>query len=380
MVSVPVFDPDGKIDFYAGNERAFRQLLPMWDELKERQGTFFVSRHVHNLLNSKAVTIPHGYIFDDFSPLVLSNYKDLHDIYCNIEERPIVIYEPEYGDNPKGLYNLISLFLCKDQRTLNLRRSISDNVLLIDNEKSAASYLLSFIKGVPPKHIEAIGNHSVGLVYMAFGEKAKKAVKKSIATLKRLGYSYPVCIVDEEMWAGESPFDANQRRNFQFRAGRIKPFLYQYTPFEYNLYVDADTKFMKPIHNAFLELDSNDLVVTEEKLSLRDLYNKKLAGWEINLLERDTTIIEIGGDDTQKFINSGVFLFKQNKKTVNLFKDWNKEWLRFQEWDEQLALMRAIHNNDAAVKRLSVEWNSPQARDDTIIFHNYGTGNLRMNI
>jgi hypothetical protein len=111
------------------------------------------------------------------------------------------------------------------------------------------------------------------------------------------------------------------------------------------------------------------------------LYNKKLAGWEINILERDVTVSEMGGDATQKFINSGVVFFKKDPKVEKLFSDWHTEWTRFQEWDEQLALMRAIHaNQEVKVKRLPVEWNNPHPDRKSIIYHSYGRGIVRKNV
>jgi len=231
--------------------------------------------------------------------------------------------------------------------------------------------------------------NSVGILYMSFGTKAANAIVRSMTSLRKLRLDFPVCVVGNTPvagaefipWEGESPFDASQRHNFQFRAGRIKPLLYQVSPFERTLYIDADTVFMKSIQEGFNLLDEYDIAVTEENLNLAQLYNKKLAGWEINIQERDITVIETGGDATRKFINSGVVFFRKNTQTEKLFDDWHSEWMRFQQWDEQLALIRAIHNNqDVKIKHLSVEWNHPHLDRRAIIFHNYGRGVVRMDV
>ncbi len=224
---------------------------------------------------------------------------------------------------------------------------------------------------------------------MSFGVKAAQAIAKSVVSMRKLRLDYPVCVTGDTPvrgmqfipWEGESPFDASQRHNFQFRAGRIKPRLYQVSPFERTLYIDADTTFIKPIQAGFELLDQYDVAVTEENLTLKELYNKKLAGWEINIQERDLTVIETGGVSTRKFINSGVIFFRKNNQTEKLFDDWHSEWMRFQQWDEQLALMRAMHGNqDVKVKHLSVEWNNPHMNAKAIIFHNYGRGVVRMDV
>lgn len=231
--------------------------------------------------------------------------------------------------------------------------------------------------------------NSVGIVYMSFGAKAAASVAKSVVSLRKLRLDYPICVVGNTpvrganfiRWEGESPFDVSQRHNFQFRAGRIKPGLYQLSPFEKTLYIDADTTFIKPIQESFDCLDEYDMAVTEENLTLAQLYNKKLAGWEINLQERDVTIVETGGDATRKFINSGVIFFKKTTQTEKLFEDWHTEWMRFQQWDEQLALVRAIHaNQDVKIKYLSVKWNNPHLNAGTYIYHTYGAGMARMDL
>lgn len=385
----PIIDTNTMIDFYAGNDRSFQQLLPLWNILDGRRGTFFASRFVKD----NSIELNKSMNFDGYNPIVISSYKDLNDIFVSASERPFIMYEEEHNTETRGLLNTVSLFLCKDSKTTSFRKGYGKDVYKVDNEKDAINKILDYCKGGEVETITEINGKSVGIVYMAWGDKALKAIKKSLSTLRHLGYSYPVAVVGdfwrEENWTqgggcnipcSIDPFDVSKARNFQFRAGRVKPRLCDLTPFDYNLYIDADTKFIKPICKGFELLNDYDLVATEETLSLNDLYNKKLAGWELNLLERETTIIELGGDGDQKFINSGVLFFRKNNKTLKLFADWYNEWMRFQEWDEQLALMRAIYNNkDLKVKRLPVEWNSPHLKEETIIFHNYGRGDVRQN-
>lgn len=244
----------------------------------------------------------------------------------------------------------------------------------------------------PPRRVEKIGNKSIGILYMCFGWKAAREIKKSVESLRGIGLDIPICVVGTSQesvdvlgvqfmeWEGESPFDADQTKNFQFRAGRVKPYLYDYSPFDYTLYIDADTEFLADILPGFEFLNECDMAVTEENLSLGQLYNKKLAGWEINLVERDATIEELGGDARTKFINSGVIFFKKSKASKATFTAWGEEWERWQQWDEQLALMRAMHRSKGTYKHLSVDWNNPHREKAKIIFHNYGRGVARVNV
>src|SRR4030066_1283564 len=185
---------------------------------------------------------------------------------------------------------------------------------------------------------------------MSFGQRAASESRKSMASLRNVGLKIPVCVVGDTPargaqfieWEGESPFDGSQRKNFQFRAGRVKPFLYGLTPFERTLYIDADTEFMSDILTGFEMLDVYDMALAGGLLSVGQLYNKPLAGWEINIMERDATIVERGGDPNTRFLNSGVVFFRKWDPVAPLFEAWGRQWLRGRERDEQLSLMRAL--------------------------------------
>jgi hypothetical protein len=243
-------------------------------------------------------------------------------------------------------------------------------------------------KAPAPARIETVNAESIGLLYMSFGQRAASEIRKSMASLRNVGLKIPVCVVGDTPvrgaqfieWEGENPFDGSQRKNFQFRAGRVKPFLYGLTPFERTLYIDADTEFMSDILNGFEFLDQYDMALAEELLSVGQLYNKPLAGWEINIKERDATIAELGGDPNTKFLNSGVVFFRKCDPVEALFEAWGRQWLRWKQWDEQLSLMRALHECPVNYKALPVDWNHPHRHKARIIFHNYGRATARMNI
>ncbi len=253
----------------------------------------------------------------------------------------------------------------------------------------AAQMIEGFVKSKMPvcEHIETMGDHSVGIIYMAFGQKAADAVRKSMISLKTIGLDIPVCVVGDTAiqgvqfieWKGESPYDASQPPNFQFRAGRVKPKLFDLSPFDYTLYVDADTEFVGDIRPGFALLDSVDIAVAEEIKTIGQLYNQPRAGWEINIQERDATIVEMGGADF-KFLNSGVIFFRKSEIVKATFEEWHRQWLVWQQWDEQMALMRAIKKTAIIIRRLGVDWNAPHREQARVIFHNYGRGVVRSNV
>lgn len=246
-----------------------------------------------------------------------------------------------------------------------------------------------------------------GLLYMCFGEAAIAEMENSVSSLRRAGSTLPVALVGDDMaikaatignppladyvirWEGENPFDPDRNPNFQFRAGRVKPFLYGLSPFEHTLYVDCDVEFLIAPDDAFGFLDHWDFVIAQERLALAQLYNRRGAGWEHDIHERDETIKAFGGSNGDfPFWNSGVFFWRKNKKVEELFALWYREWLIFQGWDEQKALMRAGNASDARIFVLSEIWNYPHREEMTekyyeqarIILHEYGKGAARTDV
>lgn len=384
--SRPILDVRTRIDFYAGNEVALQHLLPVWDVLPaERKGTFYAWQHRDE---TQVET------FDNFlpgsNPLVISSPADLSVVFYAGEERAFILCEFEHHRQTRGLLATVSLFLCSNPKDATTRKAFSEKyqeVATFSTPKNIVDSIIKFIIGVAPKYKDKCGKDTIGIIYMAFGEKAGKAVQRSIATLKRIGYSYPVCVVGDQpvdnfefrKWEGESPFDPTQKKNFMFRAGRIKPKLYELSPFDRTLYIDADTEYLQDIYAGFEMLDDYDIVATQEYLTVGELYNKFLAGWEINIEERAQTIKE-GIPANDRFVNSGVIFFRKSEANKKLFKTWHKQWMRFQQWDEQLAFMRALNLSMSSRKYLEPTWNDPQVHSDTIIFHNYGRGHVRHNV
>lgn len=376
--SRPVLEANTRIDFYAGSDEAFQKLSLVYNSLPENRRGKIYERDFGNYLDGE-------------NPLVITNPNDLFKVFYAGEERPFIFIEFEHHKQTRGLLGAVSLFLCNNKKDFDIRRAYTEKyqtVAMFTDYKSIANEIIKFVIGVSPLYRNKIGSKSIGLLYMAFGERAGQAVKKSVATLKRIGYSYPVCVVGDQPvdgfefreWTGESPFDRSQKKNFQYRAGRIKPKLYEYSPFDLTLYLDADTEFYQDIYSGFEALVNDcDMIVTRETLTIGELYNKFMAGWEINIEERDQTVKEFGGRSDIPFINTGVFFFRKNKEIKTLFSDWHKEWMRFQQWDEQLAFMRAEYKNEVDAKVFPVNWNDPHVHDDTIIFHNYGRGHVRQN-
>lgn len=257
------------------------------------------------------------------------------------------------------------------------------------------------------RHLSIRRDTSQGILYMCFGEAAITEMRNSVESLRRCGSTLPVAVVGDKtaieaastgdpcladyviLWEGEDPFDGTKNPYFQFRAGRVKPRLYNLTPFDRTLYVDCDVEFMIAPDLAFGFLDRWDFVIAQERLALNQLYNRKGVNWEHDIVERDATIDAFGGGSGDfPFWNSGVFFWRKNSAVEGLFKLWYLEWMVFQGWDEQKALMRAGNASDARIFVLSEIWNYPHREEMTdkyyeqarIILHEYGKGAARTDV
>jgi len=237
-----------------------------------------------------------------------------------------------------------------------------------------------------------------GLLYMCFGDKARAEMEKSIESLRSVGSDLPICVVGSGeivaslnglgpeirqvvKWTGVDPYDSSMIPNFQFRAGRIKPGLYDLSPFEETLYVDCDVEFKADPEPGFGFLKNWDIAVAQERLAINELYNRPRAGWQHNVEERDATIKAFGGDGNFPFLNSGVIFFRKNDKVEELFKLWSEEWKKWQMWDEQASLLRAMNRSKVRLMVLSEYWNYPHdGEPKTLILHQYGMGLARSNI
>jgi hypothetical protein len=236
-----------------------------------------------------------------------------------------------------------------------------------------------------------------GLLYMCFGDKALAELKKSVESLRKAGCTLPLAVIgakesitgmngltqdilEAKEWKGQNPFDGSKANRFQFRAGRVKPSLYELSPFRETMYVDCDVEFRVDPEPGFGFLKHWDFCVAQERLAVNQLYNRERSGWQHNIEEKNQTIQEFG-DGNFPFINSGVLFWRNNWAVKELFRLWAEEWNRWQQWDEQMSLVRALNRSSVRMFLLSEVWNYPH-RDElrALIVHEYGLGAARMDV
>jgi len=220
-----------------------------------------------------------------------------------------------------------------------------------------------------------------GVIYMCWGSQACIQASASIASLRKLS-KHPVCIIGDKIaedyfknrdvkfiYVDANPYSDTAPANFKFMAGRIKPLMAKLTPFDQTLYVDADTSFRKSPDIGFSLLKNADVIIAETQTR--------------------TIVDTVAGDKESKYTcklfnntimlyhNSGMIFWKKNEVTNKLFDLWSEEWLRFENWDEQVALLRALLLSDAVFTTVPYTWNCRQGREVFFVHHWFGTGTAR---
>jgi len=229
---------------------------------------------------------------------------------------------------------------------------------------------------------------SKGIVYVAFGERSASAVARSYDSILKY-CDLPALVVGDHYvqgiphrcWAGESPWTMNEPLGQRFYAGRVKPFLYDYSPFDRTLYLDADTEAYGSVLPGFDCLDNYDVCIADDPRTLESTFRKSKPGpkWDWIREQRDFTHNYLG-NATNPQINTGVIFFVKNDQTKLFFRNWYEEWLRFPRWDEQMAFMRVEHNLrcSVAVCHLNTRWNTNNPElPDKIIYHMWGQQKAR---
>ena len=217
-----------------------------------------------------------------------------------------------------------------------------------------------------------------GVVYLCWGEPATLEAERSMASLWKHEPEMPVLVVGDEAacahFAGQArvqthhclvdPFTSESL--FGFKAGRIKPLLARLSPFAKTLYVDAETAFKRSPAEGFALLEKWDFVVAEaETRSLA-------ATFPDNRTEAGETAAWLGTPHIL-YHNSGMLFWRRNEATGRLFDLWSEEWQRYQGWDEQIALLRALLQSDVLFLNVPFTWNCRGPEAAYFVYHRFAS-------
>lgn len=133
-----------------------------------------------------------------------------------------------------------------------------------------------------------------------------------------------------------------------FSSREIKTRLSTFSPYQETLYLDADILPLKPIGELWNYILKGDMAITPDRHP-----TVALCG-HICEEEKNYTLEYIPESATQ--FNTGVILWKDSIQTQSLFEQWYQEWLKFKKQD-QLALVRAIHNTKFSINKLPSIYN-----------------------
>jgi hypothetical protein len=217
-----------------------------------------------------------------------------------------------------------------------------------------------------------------GVIYMCWGEQAIQQAQLSMRSLWE-HVALPVLVVGDTAAGAHfadvegvafapvdvDPFDLERREGQRFLAGRIKPLLYGLSPFDESLYVDADTDFAASPEAAFDLLERWDFILaeTQTRSLATSIADPRESQWSSNWL----------GTGHLLYHNSGMLFWRRGEAVEQLFRLWSEEWQRFQSWDEQVALLRALLRSEALYLTVPYTWNCREGAKATLLHHQFGT-------
>lgn len=190
-------------------------------------------------------------------------------------------------------------------------------------------------------------NH--GVCYIAYGHNALQAYTESRKSLLRHNdIDVSVC-TENSPHIADMPISYN---NVQ-RSRWAKVNLDIWSPFDYTLYLDADTQVNGSIMHGFELLDNG----WDVAISASTNQGARLL-WHCSEKDKEETFKMVGSRYVLQY-QAGVFFFRKSEAVKTLFESWRKEWLKFKEQD-QGALLRALTDSPVSIMLLGSQWNNPE--------------------
>jgi hypothetical protein len=149
----------------------------------------------------------------------------------------------------------------------------------------------------------------------------------------------------------------------------LKTCMYELSPFDQTLYLDADTMILRPIEGIW------SYIVQAPVAAALDIYptiaDRPKSRWTDE--EMAETLRECM--PKSKHYNAGILLFRRDPDAARLFVEWKREWEKFRSID-QLAFVRAVSSVGIDIKTIPPEYNSrlrsSPAMLNVVIYHQYG--------
>jgi len=205
---------------------------------------------------------------------------------------------------------------------------------------------------------------NAGVIYVVYGAKALKMAKESINSIRYLHPDLQIAIIsNSDPRVRGTAFIYHSDDDAGARIAKLN--VYDLTPFERTLYLDADTVVISSLAGGFNLLNYFDLALASD-LTMID--GGILAGETTYLQEeRTATAQELPTDKLTQYA-CGMMFFKKTHGMTRLFTKWQYEWQRWR-WRDQGAFLRAIHKVPVRHIVLPKEWNMSGTRGATAVVH-----------
>lgn len=174
-----------------------------------------------------------------------------------------------------------------------------------------------------------------GVMYVAYGEPARRCLIKSVVSLRLHEPHLPVMVVSDSLVPG---LPTSVQATSDVGARSVKTRLPQFAPQEWRqvLYLDVDTVVQKPLSRFFEPLAVGwDVVFCYDEISWT-LGECRLK----NNAEMAFCRKSYGTLDMTQFAG-GLFSWARSERTDEFFDVWHAEWRRF-GFRDQGALVRAL--------------------------------------
>lgn len=192
-----------------------------------------------------------------------------------------------------------------------------------------------------------------GVCYVALGKRAKEEQRLSSETLPE---GWPVFVYDK--------VDENSELTVEQQAHLAKTRAIHWTPYDWTLLLDADTRVLEEPSLGFHMLKKHwDIAMVP---SIPNTPGQVL--WSLSTPDREYTFKQLGYW-RHPMLNTGVIYFSASSAPVGiLFEAWEREWLKFKDRD-QGAFLRALFQNPVKLILLGKDYNSAEGK---VIKHLFG--------
>ena len=195
-----------------------------------------------------------------------------------------------------------------------------------------------------------------GVVYVVYGEPARREARASIEMLRRR-HNWPIAVISDQPAIQGTRHIQFAERDVGARWAKLH--LDVLSPFDQTLYLDADTRPYQNLSAGFdILADGWDVAMTASSQQGGSFL------WHCGEDDREATLAAWGWRPLA--LQAGAMFLDRNERTQRLFGAWREEWQRF-EGQDQGALLRALRRAPARVWLLGRPWNG-----GAVVGHRFG--------